>query len=126
MWSALDQSGFAQAIQISTWAYPALLSIHGLGMAVVVGITMVVALRILGFPRGVPLGGYGQMAPYLVVAFLFNAASGLALFVADATSLAANRSFQIKIVAIVLGLLVVWRMFADAVAPAARLEAGGG
>ena len=124
MWSALDTSGLAQWIQISSWSYPTLLSIHGLGMSVVVGLTMVVALRILGFPRGVPLGAYKQTLPYFVVAFFFNFISGAMLFVADATSLAMNPSFQIKIVAIVVGLLVVWRMYAGAVAPAARLEYG--
>lgn len=122
MWSAFDQSGFALAIQSSTWAYPALLAAHGLGMAVVVGLTMVVALRILGFPKGAPLGGYLGTLPYLVAAFLVNAASGLALFVADATTLAANPSFQIKLIAITLGLLAVWRMYATAVGPAARLD----
>jgi hypothetical protein len=125
MWSFLDQSPLAQMINVSPWLYPTLLSAHGLGMAVVVGITTVVALRVLGFPKGVPLGAYQGTLPYLVFTFFINAASGVALFVADATNLAANVSFQIKLVAIVIGLVGLWRMYSSAVAPAARAEATG-
>src|SRR5690349_1658018 len=104
MWASLETSWLAQWIQASPWPYPTLLSIHGLGMGVVVGLTTVVALRVLGFPKGIPLGSYMQALPYLVVAFVFNAASGVALFIADASNLASNISFQIKLVAIVIGL----------------------
>lgn len=123
MWATLETSWLAQWIQASTWPYPTLLSIHGLGMAVVVGLTTVVALRVLGFPRDIPLGSYMQTLPYLVVAFVLNAASGVALFVADATNLAGNLSFQIKLVAIAVGLVVIWRLYAGTVAPAARAQA---
>jgi hypothetical protein len=123
MWASLETSSLAQWIHASTWPYPTLLSIHGLGMGVVVGLTAVVALRVLGFPKDIPLGAYMQTLPYLVVAFVLNAASGIALFVADASSLASNVSFQIKLAAIAVGLVVVWRLYAGTVAPAARAEA---
>src|SRR5690349_13537028 len=95
MWSYLDQSPLAEAINVSAWLYPTLLSAHGLGMAVVVGITTMVSLRILGFPRTVPLGAYRAAMPYLVAAFVVNAVSGALLFVAAASELASNISFQI-------------------------------
>jgi hypothetical protein len=89
----------------------------------VVGLTAVTSLRILGFPAAVPLGAYRGLLPFLAGAFAANAASGAALFVSDATALAANPSFQIKMVSIVIGLAVLWRMFSTVVGPAARAEA---
>lgn len=124
MWSYLDQSPLAQAINVSAWLYPTLLSAHGLGMAVVVGITTMISLRVLGFPKTVPLGAYRATMPYLVAAFLVNAVSGVLLFVAAASELAANISFQIKLVAIVVGLVGLWRMHTGVLVPAARADAG--
>jgi hypothetical protein len=123
MWSFLDQSPLAQWINVSAWLYPTLLSAHGLGMAVVVGITTMVSLRILGFPRTLPLGAYRATMPYLVAAFVINAVSGVLLFVAAASELASNISFQIKLVAIVVGLVGLWRLQTGVLTPAARAEA---
>lgn len=125
MWSFLDQSRLAEAINVSAWLYPTLLSAHGLGMALVVGITTVVALRVLGLPKSVPLGAYRATLPYLVWSFAVNAISGVLLFVAAASELAANPSFQIKLVAIVVGLIGLWRMFSKVLTPAAQAEASG-
>jgi hypothetical protein len=122
MWSALETSAFSSWVAVSRWAYPTLLSLHGLGMAVVVGLTSMIALRVLGFPRQVPLGAYRKTLPWVVCAFLVNAASGIALFVIAASGLAANVSFQVKLISIALGLVVLWRLYAGPVAQAAVLE----
>lgn len=110
-------------VDISPWAYPFLLTVHGLGMAVVVGLTVVIALRILGFPAKVPLGAYRSLLPILLVAFAFNAASGVILWVTDAMQLTTNTSFQIKMVSIVLGCIVLWRLNKVVLGPAARADA---
>lgn len=113
----LDDSAFSNWIDISEWAYPLLLTVHGLGMAVVVGVTVMIGLRILGFPAKVPLGAYTELVPYGVVAFIFNALSGVALFVHDAVALASNVSFIIKMVSIVVGLVVLWRLHVTVLRP---------
>jgi hypothetical protein len=122
MWNSLETSALGVWIDSSSWAYPALLTAHGLGMAVVVGLTVMVSLRVLGFPRSAPLSAYHATWPYLLAAFVVNAASGAALFVADAAALAANRSFQIKLVSIVIGCVIVWRLYATVTGPAARAD----
>lgn len=122
MWSVLDTSPFANWVNAAPWPYPTLLTAHGLGMAVVVGLTTVLALRVLGFPKAIPLGAYAKTLPLLVVSFVVNAASGVALFVAAASTLAANVAFQVKLAAIVVGLFVLWRLYKGPVAAAARSE----
>ena len=122
MWSALETSAFSSWVAVSRWAYPTLLSLHGLGMAVVVGLASMIALRVLGFPHQVPLGAYRKTLPWIVGAFLVNATSGVALFVTAASELAANVSFQVKLISIAVGLIVLWRLFAGPVAQAAVME----
>lgn len=119
----LENTPIGVWVDISPWAYPFLLTVHGLGMAVVVGLTVVIALRILGFPAKVPLAAYRALLPLLLIAFAFNAASGVVLWITDAMQLTANPSFQIKMVSIVLGCIVLWSLNRVVLGPAAR--AGG-
>ena len=113
-------------VDTSPWAYPFLLTVHGLGMAVVVGLTAIIAIRILGFPAKVPLGAYRALMPFLMVAFFFNALSGVVLYTTDAIALTANLSFQIKMASIVIGLVVLWRLHVVVLMDADQAESAGG
>ena len=106
----------------SPWAYPFLLTAHGLGMAVVVGLTAMTAVRILGFPAKVPLGAYDGTKTWLFWAFIVNFLSGLALFIHDAVALTTNISFQIKVVSLIIGVVVLVRMYSKVVTPASKAE----
>jgi hypothetical protein len=121
----LAYSDFASWMVVSPWAYPAFLTAHGLGMAVVVGLTLMVALRILGYPEQLALSGYRPAIRLGIAAFIVNATSGTLLFVADAVTLWPNPAFQFKLVAIVIGILALWLMVRGAMRRAAALEARG-
>ncbi len=108
MLEALANSDFAMWMVVSSWAYPALLTTHGLGMAFVVGLTLVISLRVLGFPGNVPVSPYRSTIPLGIAAFAINAVSGVLLFAADALTLWPNPGFQIKLVSIAIGLVVLW------------------
>jgi hypothetical protein len=58
----------------SVWAYPAVLTLHTVGLGVLVGANWIVDLRVLGFARALPIMWAG---------FWLNAATGVLLFVAD-------------------------------------------
>jgi hypothetical protein len=127
MFESLANSAFSQWMVTSKWAYPALLTLHGLGMAVLVGLTTMISLRVLGFPRQVPLAPYAKALPLGIGAFVINAISGTLLFVADAATLSQNPAFIFKIVSIVIGLFVLWRFYRGPIAGAVRqADAGGG
>lgn len=121
----MQNTAFSQWVDSSGWGYPLLLTLHGLGMAVVVGLTVVVGLRVLGFPARAPLGAYRGTLPYLVGGLVVNASTGVALFVHDAVSLFHNISYQIKMLSVAVGLFVLWRLFSRVVNPAAEAEAAG-
>lgn len=125
MLDALSNSEFAQWMVVSRWAYPAFLTTHGLGMAVVVGLVVMTALRVLGFPKQLPLGPYSRAFLLGAGALLVNVASGTALFVADAITLWANPSFQFKLVSIVVGLVALWLMLRGSLRRARAVEAEG-
>lgn len=118
----LEATPLATWMNTTQWLYPTVLTAHGLGMAMVVGVTAVTGLRILGFPSAIPLGAYKQLLPYLLGAFAVNAISGLILFCPDATALAHNPSFQIKVASLILGVIVLWRTYATVINPAAAAE----
>ncbi len=121
----LENTPIGLWVDISPWAYPFLLTVHGLGMAVVVGLTVVIALRILGFPGKVPLSAYRGLLPILLVAFAFNAASGVVLWITDAMQLTANPSFQIKMASIVIGCALLWSLNRVVLGPAGRAAVVG-
>jgi hypothetical protein len=106
----LQSTPLAMWVDLVAWVYPTILTVHGLGMAVVVGLTAVISLRVLGFPAKVPLGAYRRLTPLLWIAFAFNFGSGAILYIHDAVALTFNPSYQIKMASIVVGLVVIWRL----------------
>lgn len=126
MLEALASSDCAMWMVASPWAYPTFLTAHGLGMAFVVGLTLMICLRVLGFPAQVPLSPYRRTIALGVVAFAVNALSGLLLFAADAVTLWPNPSFQIKLVSIAIGLVLLWLLGRGPLRRAVAVEAQGG
>lgn len=94
----------------SLLAYPTILTLHTVGMAIVVGTCVVMDLRLLGIAGDVPLSALGG-APRLVwTGFLINAATGLALFATDAEHKAMQTVFFVKLSLIFLALAVYARL----------------
>ncbi len=119
----LEQSPVADWVAASTWGYPVTLASHGVGMAVVVGVILIMSLRVLGMFKGVPLESMSRLMPYMWAGFVLNLVSGIGLFVADAERFFFGLTFQLKILFIVIGLVIVVVLDASAIRPAAR--AGG-
>lgn len=89
----------------SLLAYPTILTLHTVGMAIVVGTCAVMALRVLGVAPDMPLTGF-RHAPRLVWSgFTLNAATGVGLFAMDAVHKASQPVFFVKLALIALALL---------------------
>ncbi|MXZ33548.1 MAG: hypothetical protein F4Z20_09610 [Gammaproteobacteria bacterium] len=89
---------------LSLWAYPALLSLHIVGLAIVVGIFVTRDLRLAGFVRGIDPRMFANLAPLAWFGFAVNLISGLLLFTSQATVFATNLPFLIKISCIGAGM----------------------
>jgi len=123
----LQGSAFSQWVagSPSLLAYPTILTLHTVGMSIVVGTCAVMALRVLGVASDMPLSAF-RHAPRLVWGgFLVNAATGLALFGMDAEHKATQTVFFVKLAFIALALVCYARMrrqaFVPPAAPGARV-----
>jgi hypothetical protein len=104
----------------SIWAYATILTLHTVGLAIVVGANVVVDLRLLGFAAGIPVLALRALFPIMWTGFAINFVSGLLLFIADATTKSGQRVFWVKLACITLALIVA-RTIAKRLGPA---EAG--
>jgi hypothetical protein len=88
----------------SLWAYPTILTLHTVGLGIVVGANAVVDLRLLGFSPRIPFPALRPLFRFVWWAFALNAATGVLLFMADATTKAKQPIFYLKLTFIGLAL----------------------
>jgi hypothetical protein len=93
----------------SLWAYPTVLTLHTVGLGIVVGASAVVDLRLLGYAPRIRLGALAPLFPLMASAFALNAATGVMLFIADATTKSTQPVFYVKLTLIFVAL---WCTFA--------------
>src|SRR5262245_57986523 len=80
----------------TVWAYPMIITFHAAGLAVMVGLSVVVALRILGIARDLPLAGMERLYPAIWLGFWINAVSGAGLIISDPVGMLTNPLFLTK------------------------------
>lgn len=90
----------------SVWAYPTVLTLHTLGLGVLVGANWMVDLRVLGFARAIPAGVLRRAFPIMWAGFWLNAATGVLLFVSDPAK-ATTTIFMWKLGIIAAGVVFV-------------------
>jgi hypothetical protein len=119
----------------SLFAFPAILTLHTIGMGFVAGLSAAIDLRILGVAAVVPLMELRRFFPLIWVAFWLNAASGAVLLIAYPTKALTNPVFYLKLAFIALAMVayrsLLTTVFADPtfdmkrVSRKGRLLAGG-
>jgi hypothetical protein len=88
----------------SIWAYPTILTLHTVGLGIVVGANAVIDFRLLGFAPRIGLPSLTPLFRMILWAFLLNAATGVVLFMSDATTKSQQPVFYIKLTLIALAL----------------------
>src|SRR5215213_4545548 len=86
----------------SIWAYPTVLTLHTVGMAILVGASFVVNLRMLQVGSAIPPHRLRPLYRFIWIGFAINLLSGLVLFVTEAADRAVDPIFSVKIGSIVL------------------------
>jgi len=114
----LDHTAFAATLNQNVWVYPFVLTLHTIGMAIVVGIVMMISLRMFfGFPSQIPVLALERLVPLAWVGFLINFISGSLLFTPEASTVSLKLMFQLKILCIILGGIALWFMLGRAFRP---------
>ena len=106
MFGWLENTAAANWVALSLWAYPALLSLHIIGLAIVVGLFVVRDLHLAGFVRGCDPRMFASLAPLAWFGFAVNLISGILLFTSQATVFASNLPFLIKLSCVVTGMVL--------------------
>lgn len=107
----MEASGLATWVRESPsiWAYPTILTLHSVGLGIVVGASMIIDLRLIGRARALETVDMSALFPVIWWAFAVNALTGVLLFIADATRKSAQPIFFVKLGCIVLALAVTLR-----------------
>jgi len=85
----------------SIWALPTVLTLHTAGMAVLVGTSWMLDLRLLGVGRHVPLSAYRWVFPTLAVGLFVNFVTGVLLFIKNPTTWGTAMPFLVKMLLVV-------------------------
>ena len=105
----IDQSGVAIWIRESgvLYGYPLILFLHTLGLSTLVGLSSAINLRLLGVASGIPLASLDRLFWLMWAGLALTAATGILLFVADATRHASNPAFLVKLIFVLLAVTVL-------------------
>ena len=107
--------GQIEASGLSTWiresdalyAFPGILILHTLGMALAAGSAAAIGLRLLGVARQIPPASLRELVPVAWIGLLLNIFSGILLLVAYPTKALTNPIFYLKLSTIVAAVAVV-------------------
>jgi hypothetical protein len=92
------------------WAYPALETVHLLGIALLFGGLLVFELRLLGLARTLDLAALARLVlPLALLGFALCLLTGLAMFSTQPQELLANPAFRVKLLLLALaGANAAW------------------
>src|SRR5438270_9728721 len=94
-------------------AFPAIVTLHNIGLAFLAGGGIVIDLRLIGFASDMPLRPMARFASVLWLAFLINATTGVLLLIAYPTKALTNPLFYIKMSVLALALYLVYRIVTE-------------
>ena len=84
------------------WALPTILTLHTTGMAVLVGASWLLDLRLLGIGRSLPLPAFRWVFHVVALSLILNLTTGVLLFMQKAATWGTSIPFFIK-----MGLVIV-------------------
>jgi hypothetical protein len=98
---ALEASGLGQAMRQWLWLYPAVETVHIVGIALLFGSIAVLDLRLLGLSRSIPVRRLAaHVLPWTAGSFLLIVPSGLMMFTAHASEFIQSEVFVLKMLLI--------------------------
>jgi hypothetical protein len=94
----------------SPFAYWFILTVHAIGMGVLVGASTVLDLRLLGVARDLPIEPLRRLYPIMWLGFWMQVASGALLMVAFPTKALTNPVFYTKLVLIGFAMTMMLKL----------------
>ena len=107
--TALEGSAFSTWLRESTsiWAYPTVLTLHTVGLAMLVGLNAAIDLRVLGFGTGIDLAWLKKLFPAMWIGFWVNFVTGAMLFATDPIVKGMTALFAFKLGLVIVGVTLI-------------------
>jgi hypothetical protein len=106
--------------------YPSMIALHALGMAIMVGLSLLLDMRLLGWFSGIPLAALQRFFGLAWLGFGINFLSGSALFSAQATSYIVDWVFMTKMTLVLLGAITAGILQPAVVKAGPAMQVSGG
>ncbi len=106
MFEWLENTSVALWVGESLWGYPFMLSLHVIGLAIVVGILSMLDLKLLGSFKAIRTSAFLPLVRFAWIGFGINAISGVFLFTSQASYFATSTTFLIKLGCIFVGAIL--------------------
>lgn len=108
----LEHSDFSMWVKDADtlFGYNVFLAAHAIGMALLVGFSVAVALRILGFAPTLPFAPMERWFPVMYIGFWINTISGIVLFMVYPTKALVNPGFYLKLGLILVAMVCIRRI----------------
>jgi hypothetical protein len=100
----LEQTAVGSTIRQSLWLFPAIETVHLLGMAALVGTITVLDLRLLGWamPQKRVSEVTARLLPWVWLGFGVQVVTGVLLFSSEAVKIYGNPAFRLKMILLLL------------------------
>lgn len=116
----IESAHTVRQIMNMTWTWPAVESVHFLGLTLLFGSIAAWDCRLLGVGRGVPIGAFHRLIPFAVLGFAINVTSGIGFLMAAPDQYIYNPAFHLKMLLVALAgvnvlvfYLTIFRRLAD-------------
>ena len=116
-------TGIAAFMQMR-WAWPAIESVHFIGLTLLFGSIAAWDLRLLGALKEVPVSAFHKLVPFAVLGFAINITSGFMFLVTFPEQYVYNPAFQLKVLCLMLAGLNVMLFYVTSFRLVATSESG--
>jgi len=89
-----------------SWGWPFALTFHAFGNAIVVGLIFIIALRLFGLFRTIPITSLNRLIPVIWFGFVVQVYSGTTLWVSKPARYLADGMFEWKLIFVIAGAIV--------------------
>ncbi len=91
----------------SIWSQPMVLTLHTMGLSVLVGACGVLDLRLLGVSRSIPLAAFRWVFRAVAIGLAVNVVTGILLFIKNPVTWASSVPFLIKMLLVAASVATV-------------------
>jgi hypothetical protein len=98
----MESTPINEVVMYYRWSWPALETLHFLGLCLLIGAVLIMDLRLIGFQRMIPLKAVHGLMPVALAGFAINLVTGLGFLFGDPRLYAANYAFWVKMTLVLL------------------------